>query len=224
MAGTGTGTKIISLSAGYNSATDIANLALARIGAERINDIDADTSVQAIHCRLIYEPDRQSLLRSYWWPFAAKRAKLARSTATPACEYAYQYALPNDFLALRSIWDSDGQGLGANFKETCAIEGPFILTDNAEMYIRYTADITDTTKFDPLFIQCLKTRMALDLLYALSKTSAVGAADRLQMELDQLLVKAKMMSLQEQNLTGRNERLTWLDARLSGFNPANLGS
>jgi hypothetical protein len=211
---------------GTLSSSDIANLSLARIGAERLNDLTTDSSVQSIHCRLIYEPDRQALLRRYWWPFAARRAKLAQSATVPACEYAYQYALPNDFLTLRSIWDSNGQGLGDNFQDTCSIEGQFILSDNSELYIRYTADVTDTTKFDPLFIQCLKTRMALDLLYPLGKTSANGAADRLQMELDGLLIQVKQMSLSEQNLRGRNQRGTWLDARLTdwGRDPAHLGS
>jgi len=206
------------------SSTDIANLALARVGETTISNIDTDTSVPAQKCRLFYAPDRDALLEAYWWRFAAGRASLAQSVSTPSFEYDYAFALPNDFLCLRTIWDECADG--GNLPYTCAIEGQFILSNESTMKIRYTKRITDTTKFSEQFIQCLKTRMALDLLYALSRKSAAASADRLQIELDKLLVEAKMATLAEQNRVGRYNRTTWNDARrgYTDTSLANLGS
>jgi hypothetical protein len=193
------------------SPTDIANMALARIGSVRINDIETDASPAAIQCRLTYESDRDFLLERYWWTFAGSRATLARSTSDPAFEYDYKYALPNDFLCLRSIWD-EGGGYG-NTPYTCAIEGRFLLTDESAVSIRYTRLVTDPAEFDSLFIRLLKTQMALDMLYPLARSVNVGAADRLNLELADLSTKAKMMHLAQQNLKGRYERRNWIDAR-----------
>ena len=63
------------------SETLICNLALARLGAKRINTIEeTDASVQAVQCRTHYEHTRDALLRSHLWRFAIKRAELSEDT------------------------------------------------------------------------------------------------------------------------------------------------
>jgi len=193
------------------STTSISNMALARIGATRINDYATDANVQAIQCRLCYEPDRDALLRSHWWPFAGSRVELAQNATDPDFEYDYAYDLPSDYIALRTIWDAIYTG--GRLPYSCALEGTQILSDESSLYIRYTKKITDPTKFDPLFVQVLKTRMALDMLYPLCKTAAVAAGDRLQQELDKLMLQVKVMDRAEQNLI--RPRRTWLQARRS---------
>lgn len=58
------------------SETDICNMALKRIGAKALTDLEDDTSVEALHCQLQYPIVRDSLLESFIWPFAIKRETL----------------------------------------------------------------------------------------------------------------------------------------------------
>jgi len=206
------------------STTDIANMALARIGSNRINDLDTDANVQAVQCRLCYEADRDALLRMFWWPFAAARAILVASVTAPAFEYDYAYALPSDFLALRSIWDESEEG--GITPVMAELEGAYVLSSETPLSIRYTKKVIDPGLFDPLFVRTLATQMALDMLYPLAGNASVGAGQAIKNELEVLMIRSKMMHLAEQNLIGRTARRTWLDARLSngGLNLARLGS
>jgi len=47
------------------SWTSINNMALAKLGAKDISNIDTDDSNNAIKCRAIYENVRDELLRAY---------------------------------------------------------------------------------------------------------------------------------------------------------------
>ncbi len=222
MSGSGTGTAIGSIS----GPTEIVNMALCRIGAPTVSNYESDSSVQAQKARLFYEPDRDALLRSHWWRFAKDRESLAVSATTPDCEWDYQYALPSDFLALRYIWDTDSDEPLQVTPYGASIEGLFILSNESQMDIVYTKKVTDTAQFDPLFTQVLVLTLALHLVFPLVKLAAVGAADRMQVELNNLVVKVKMMDLAEQNLSGRQSKKTWVDARRASFyaDPAHLGS
>jgi len=222
MAGAGTGTAIGETS----GPTSIVNMALCRIGAPTVNEYETDSSVPAQKARLFYVPERQALIRRHWFRFAASRAVLAESTTAPTCGFDSQFALPTGFLALRYIIDPNSGEPCTVSPDTYAIEGNYILTNESEVEIVYSADVTDTAAFDPLFQKLLVTTLALDLIYPLAKLAAVGAADRIKAELDELLVRVKMMDMAEQNLVGRDSRRTWLGARrgYGGVDPAHLGS
>ncbi len=80
------------------SETSICNIALGRLGALRIKNVESDTSLQAIQCRIHYEPTRDALLRSHKWRFARTRIKLASGWATDTVYTTDQYVI-ND-----SVW------------------------------------------------------------------------------------------------------------------------
>ncbi len=222
MAGSGTGTAIGSVS----GPTEIVNMALCRIGAPTVVNYETDASVPAQKARLFYNADRRALLRRAWWRFAKGRESLAVSATAPDFEYDNAFALPSDFIALRYIYDEAGDEEGTVSPYTASIEGDYILSNEDTMKIVYTANITDTAKFDDLFVQVLVAQLALHLVFPLVKLAAVGAADRLKLELDDLLKEVRMMDLAEQNLVGRNSRRTWLDARRTsgGLDLSRLGS
>jgi hypothetical protein len=50
--------------------TDIANLALSKLGAEPITNLDADATKEGIHARLWYDQTLREVLRSHFWNFA----------------------------------------------------------------------------------------------------------------------------------------------------------
>lgn len=78
--------------------TSLCNMSLGRIGATRISNVESDNSLQAIQCRLHYEPTRDALQRSHSWRFARERIRLASVWAVDRAYTTDQYAL-ND-----SVW------------------------------------------------------------------------------------------------------------------------
>jgi len=106
MGGSGTGTKITYAAL----ATDIANIALVRLGANTISSIN-DGSPNASHIMMVWDYVRSEVLQLRDWRFAKMKAELTRHPSSPLYGYAYAYALPNDFLRLvrPRRWDANGE-------------------------------------------------------------------------------------------------------------------
>jgi len=198
------------------SNTSICNQSLGRIGATRINDFDdtSETSLSVIQCRLHLEPSRDALLRSFFWPFAAARKTLSPDTVDPSFEWDNQFILPTDFLYLRSIFDSADIGALSlsDSRQSHAIEGRRILTNDSSMKIRYTKKVTDPSQFDPLFVEVLVLRLAMKLTAGLAKTDPKLRSDILT-ELRLLMPAVRALSRQEAELIGRVDLFLWNDAR-----------
>jgi len=188
--------------------TSLCNQALGKIGATRIENVESDTSIQAIQCRLHYELTRDSLLRSHWWRFASDRAKL-ESTDTPDFEWDYAFDLPDDFLRMKSIYEDSIST--TNFR-SYVIEGKLLLTNEDEMSIRYVKKVTDVTEFDPLFIEVLILQLALKFIGPLSGGNA-KLQESIQKELARLWPIVKSLDSQESNTVGQCDLDIWNDAR-----------
>ena len=80
------------------SETSLCNMSLGRLGATRISNVETDSSLQAIQCRLHYEPTRDALLRSHSWRFTRGRIRLASVWVADSIYTTDQYTL-ND-----SVW------------------------------------------------------------------------------------------------------------------------
>ncbi len=146
------------------SNVGIANRALQKVGAARITDFLQDKD-EAKAVNAAYDYVRDAVLRAHPWNFAKKRAALTASTDTPAWGFALQYPLPTDFLRLVDIQDSEAY----DYK----VEGRMILTDQAApIYISYVARITDPNFYDPLFIEALASRLAMELCESLTQSNA----------------------------------------------------
>lgn len=198
--------------------TEICNLALDRIGAKRIGSIDSTTAPQAEKCRLHYYHIRNVLQRAHKWRFNADRAKLAQDASWDTdnsdqqFEWDYRYTLPSDFIALRSIYSSSGDRRDRATYST-AIEGNYLYSNDSSCYIRYSKKVTDPAKFDPLFIEVLKLKLAIELYYGIAGSGPVGVLERLHEELKNTMRQVRAMDRQEQNLIGRDAASRWLDAR-----------
>ena len=193
------------------SNTKICNQALARIGSLRINNYEDtdESSAQAIQARLHFEPTRDALLKSFYWPFAGARAELSEDTNEPDFEWENQFILPTDFLYLRSIYDGSP---AFNSTQSHAIEGKRFLTNDSAAKIRYTKKVTDASQFDPLFVQVLVLQLALKFAAGLAKTDPKLRAD-IKEDLKILMPSVRAVSRQEANLKGREDQHTWNDAR-----------
>ena len=199
--------------------TSICNQALGRIGALRIKgNVETEDSVHAIQCRLHYEQTRDSPIRSYTWRFASGRETLSQDDSTPDFEWDFQYPLPDDFMAMKSIFE--GRFSRINFRNI-ALEGDLLLTNEDTMEIRYIKKVTDVSKFDSLFVKVLVLLLADVLLGPLA-----GGDPRIQKKiddaLDKLMPAVRALDGQETNTAGRFESGTWNDARSQGRDPMRL--
>lgn len=181
------------------SDTSICNLAIRDVGANRIVNLEeTNKQPEAMACRDLYSHNRDALLRSYDWPFARARVQLSEDTETPVFEFDHQFVMPSNFLRLRNYYDTDaGYEDG---RRVWVIEGKRILTNETAVYLRYVKQVTDPTEFDPLFVELLRTKLALDLLTTLAGIENMGGKeDRLTRKMNEAEKRARLVAAHESN-------------------------
>lgn len=147
--------------------TTICNLALAKIGSAHITSL-SESSQPARACKLFFEQTRDEVLSAHPWVFSTRRATLSRLSETPEFGWSYQYQLPSDCLAVTQL--NGWQPLES--RDLFEIEGDRLLTDVGEAQIRYSARVTDSSKFSSTFVEALSVKLAAKLSYPLTgKTS-----------------------------------------------------
>jgi hypothetical protein len=196
------------------SETRVANMALARIGAKRIADIDSQTdkSNSLLHVQTHFAQTRQSLIRSHWWNFAKRRETLSANTTDPDFEWDNAYDWPADCLRIRHPFDSDSEKRISRYSYD--VEARQILSDESTMEIRYIADVTDPTQWDSLFVEVFVLTLALKLVMPLRGDRALRV-DILN-ELELVMRRVRLVDKQEANTIGVYDRHTWNRARLVG--------
>lgn len=148
------------------SPTEISNLALSLIGDMRIKDIDGTSDREQV-CKLWYAKKRRELLShpDVDWTFARVRGQLT-AEATPAFGWGYSYVKPAKYLRLRRHTSDVTYYTNALYYKgdmpsyPYTIEGQSILTNKEECFVLYIEDVTDPTKFSPLFEAALYTSIA----------------------------------------------------------------
>lgn len=81
------------------TATDLANLALTKIGCPIIEDIHDNTTKEARTARIVYDQARQALLRAHFWPFASKVSRVFQVEAQAIdIDGPLRYTWPSGFL------------------------------------------------------------------------------------------------------------------------------
>jgi hypothetical protein len=149
--------------------TSICNLALGRIGDERIMSLN-DASQSARYCKLFYSQTRDEVLRSHAWNFATARTTLTALADPPAFGWDLQYQLPNDFLRLCQLnsWDA-WEPL-----DLFELEGDKLLTNESKAEIKYIYRITDVSIFDTIFIEALSLKLASKIARPLTGSQSLG--------------------------------------------------
>jgi len=149
------------------SEVEICNMALDLLKVAPATNIRAPKTFTETICARWYDTTRRQVLRAHPWNFAKARTTLSRFATSPEFGYADKYALPNDFIRLRSIGDTEDALTTIDFQ----IEGGFILIDNggtADLDICYIKDELVVSKYDELFKRYLATQMAYNMAYAFS--------------------------------------------------------
>lgn len=162
------------------SIVDCCNSALQKVGAVSILSL-SDNTREARQCSIAFDSNRRSELRKHRWNFAVKRAVLAPDADAPAFDYTYQFTLPSDCLKIL---------LPHDYACDWVVEGRKILSnDSAVLNLRYIADITDATQWDPTFYDVLAISLAIDICEPLTNSSA--KKNTLEMDYKEVLAEAR---------------------------------
>lgn len=185
------------------SKVAIANRALQKLGAKRIESLTQDHP-NARSMNAAFDIVRDALLRKYPWSFAISRDSIAADGDGPEWGEWNRYTKPNDFLAL--IRD-DESGAVVDWK----IEGDYILSaDSSPLEIRYIARIEDTNKYDPLFVEALACKLALETCEEI--TQSTSKKESLRGDMDEAINEARRANAIEKGAEEFPED-DWITAR-----------
>jgi hypothetical protein len=182
------------------SETDIANSALAKLGADRIVSLNDDTR----EARLLKEQFgkvRDDLLRSHPWNFAIERTSLAALTSEPEFGFTYEFQLPSDCLRVLEIEDFDSEWQK---------EGNKLRADTTPLNIKYVKRTVEVGKWDANFCEVLAAKLAADIAFAVTQNASLKK--QLNDEYMQKLREARSFDGQEGGVRTVYAK-KWLNAR-----------
>ena len=163
------------------SKTEIANMALHRVGALRIMDLNDQDSKSARVVRDFFEPAIREVGRLAEWQCLKDRAMLGQLATVPSFGWDYAYQLPVTFLRLVKLNGISYRGEESDDHE---LEGSKLLTDAETANIEFIAYKEETADYDPLFVKAIVAKLAAEI--ALPIRQDEGLAARLMQEFEQL--------------------------------------
>jgi len=166
------------------SEVEICKLALLKFGEKfTITSIDTPTNREERACSVLYPILRDQITYSHPWNFAMKRADIsAQLSTTPAFGYDYAYTLPTDPVCLR-VWELYGSDA-----EWEVESGELLVNQDEEIYIRFIAQVTETGKFSPDYVNCLATLLGAELAAMLMGDGGINKRQALLQELNTVLL------------------------------------
>jgi hypothetical protein len=156
------------------SEVEICNAALSKIGISgnnRITSLSQNTK-NAKACDERYATLRDLLLEQHPWNFALKRVQLAASTEAPSYEFTYAYSLPPDWIRTIAVYDNDAGAGEAAFRH----EGKALVSDAAQLWLKYVMRLTDPNTMPPTFREALATYLAWELAIPLANSNRIQEA------------------------------------------------
>ena len=153
------------------SVINICNLALTRIGGNQIKIIHDlnDSGEEARVCARLYPHLLSNMLRRHPFGFALVEKPLALLAIHPDKKLAYEYAYPTDCLQL---WQVGVEGHMDDYRLPdyvvgYGVAGRVIGCALERAVARYSVDVNDPNRFDPLFADALAWALAAELAIAL---------------------------------------------------------
>jgi len=220
------------------SEVDICNLALGHLGdSATVSSLNPpEGSAQAEHCSRFYPMARDSLLEMHNWGFATKRTNLALLTSNFS-EWQYCYAQPTDAINLLGVLSASAtddysvplQYSSSTMGVPIAMGGayepqPFsseilddgtavIYTNQDNAMLRYTALVSDTTTFSPLFIDALSWLLASYLAGPIIKGDAGAGEAKRCMQAFMVIFGKAAVSDANQRRTQISQSVGWMAGR-----------
>jgi hypothetical protein len=198
------------------SKTDIANMALHRVGAQRIMDLNDTDSKSARVLRDFFEPAIREVGRLAEWQCLKDRATLTQLATAPAFGWDYAYQLPVTFLRLVKLNGVDYRGQPGTDHE---IEGRTLLTDAATADIEFIAYKEETADYDPLFVKAIVAKLAAEIAVPIRQDE--GLAARMMEEFEKIALPKARVKTSGERQTKRFDptaECNFTAARLSSTN------
>lgn len=150
------------------SWVQIANLALRRLGADRIASLTEDSEgARAVND--VYETVRDQVLRLHPWNCATTLKAVSADATAPAFGYDNAYTLPTDPYCLRvlRLYSGDYPDLTIEYK----VNGRKIHTDSdAPLNLLYIARLTDPEQFDATLTVAIAAHIAAEIAFRLTNS------------------------------------------------------
>jgi hypothetical protein len=147
------------------SEVQICNLALLKYGDVTITSISNPTDKQGRACKVLYPIVRDRMLYAFNWNFAMRRADIsAQLSTTPDFQWDYAYTLPIDCFRAVELYGTDAEWQVEN--------GKLLTNQEEDIYLRYIAQVTETGKFNPAFVNCVAIALAAELAAKLAGDKA----------------------------------------------------
>lgn len=166
---------------------EIFNTCLKGVGHSRRIVSPTENTVEAQHCRDVYDGCRRSLLQMGRWSFAVDTVTLADTGVTPT-GWDYQYGYPQYTLKALEIARANANDPMIPFKaasvfdDATQAQSRVIWTNEYQAKLVRIRDVQLTSMFTPLFDQSLAALMAAEgIAAALAKrrdTAIKAAYDR----------------------------------------------
>lgn len=190
------------------SVVTIDNLALQKLGASSIVAVDED-STNARACAVCYEPLRDREFRAHPWSFTIQRFILAAVTAAPVFTYLFAFPVPTGCLRVLLPARS-----GLDWRLESFQNQTMILTnDGQSLSVKCLMQITDTTRFDPLFVEALACKMAWHMCEQITQSNTKKEA--LKQEYKDVMSEARRANAFEKIVDDQPVD-TWISARITG--------
>lgn len=171
---------------------EVINRALYKIGQPSISSINQEPYGSILG--ILYNDCKESLLSSYVWRFALKKAILAPDESKPIDSFQYQYTIPTDCLLIHKI--NINSFKTPNLSDLILVpdnkysfESDKILTDiKDKLHLSYVSNITETRLFSRLFRETLIAYIASEA--CLRITQNLQLKGYLQKEMEGLINSA----------------------------------
>lgn len=152
------------------SQVEVANLALTRLGQDRITSLDDDVETARV-MRSLWDFTRDAVLAAYPWKFAIVSADLPSLADAPtASDWSLQYELPESCLRLVQVGNSPS--FYSSLSEVFSLQGRLILTDEpAPLRVRYVSRVEAVGLWPVLFGRVMSMQLAVDACEKLTNSS-----------------------------------------------------
>lgn len=194
------------------SIVSICNMALGWIGTKGIASL-TENSPERRACEQFYDEARKQSLRDHPWNFAQTRVTLAPVDAPDEYpEYAYAYAWPDKCVRAQKVYQNGNE---YDFEVVLAADSAsrMILTNAQYAVLAYTADVSDPSLFDPLYVRALARRLAADIGTVFFKND-IQKLQALETYYQNEVRKAQAKD-SEEGKPDKDEEIPWITARFS---------
>lgn len=221
------------------SPIDIVNRGLQKLGALTIRSLDDNTKASRL-AQNSYDIIRRSELSAMIWNFSLVRTSISYLTdgsgnpIVPAWNYGLTYQLPGNCLSVYQVNDIyngvalyeymnqdvreyviEGDKLltnmtGNNFNAVVTVPG--VVTPPQPLPILYVADVTDTSKFHPLFIEAMACRFAMEWCEEL--TQSLNKRSKAEQEYNVMAQRARYLNAVQTPPRPKPDN-TWILSRVS---------